>query len=560
MAERVSLRDLWDHIATAKTSVLVLATALAAEVDSLDASIEAVRQALSARFELAVGAIAPDSLAEESESLTLALRRRFDEISQDIDAIVVRKKAALEAEQVAVDSALERVADASAALAEPESSTESPDASPSEAQLGRLATLLATFPLLPLEPAGVRLEDAEAVNETDMNKEQRLLASLGRLVVVRGARASDIFLDPPPHFGRPGRTLRLSLSLAPGWGPTLPSDDVPSTLSHLAAHVSGRLLTLDGTPIDAPLTVVPGVSHSPAVTLSFALPASVAIGTKLNAVIAVGAVPLPPPGNPIIVACGVGAGLRLEAIPAVNEDTDYRRPVPLASGILCVPRVRTLVTAACAFDAFDMDAAALPPHPPGLFGLAEDGPVQGMTAAEAGSWWPEKVQPAAGALLVVCRASDDRLSLFAALEATACSEEGLLAAEEGAPPAQPFWRVTVDGGPTYCNGLAALPRAGIVVVGACGPDGFLAVHSLATGEPLARSSDVFYACHVAADESEDATSDAEAAAPGAGRGQHADIFVAARNNRGNGEAGVFYVYRFHWDGVDLVSRVCAIAR
>ena len=554
MAGRASsLRELWDHIASAKISLLALAAALAADVDSLDATIEAVRQALSARFELAAGAI-PRSLAEESASLALVLRRRFDEISQGIDAIMMRKKAALEAEQVAVDSALEQVADVSAALAEPASSIESPD---SEAELDRLAAFLATFPALPVEPTGVRLVDAESVDDTDMTTEQRLLGGLGRLVVVRGARVSDVLLAPPPHFAHPGRLLRLSLSLAPAWGPPLPTDDVPATLAHLAARVSGKLLTLDGMPLDAPLVVTPNVSHSPAVTVAFALPASVAIGTRLMVVISVGAVPLPPPANSIVVACGVDPGLRLEAIPAIDEDNDYRRPVPLTSGVLCVPRARSLVASTTAFDAFDMDAAALPPHPAGLFGLVDDGPVQAMTAAEVGSWWPGKVQPATGAMIVVCRVSGDRLAIFAAPEATACAaEREVPAAEEGATPAQPFWRVTLDDGPVYCNGLTALSHAGIVVVGACGPGGFLSVHSLATGELLARSPAVFYACHVAAYESDDAAADA---APAAGCGRQADIFVAARNNRGNGEAGIFQVYRFRWSGVDLVPQVCAVA-
>ena len=113
-----TLRDLVARFAKAKTTALALAASLAAEIDALNAVAEASQHALSVRFEHTSNTIVTKVLSEELEFLTLALRRRFEEIADDITACAARKRAALEAEQVAVDAALEQAADASAVMDE----------------------------------------------------------------------------------------------------------------------------------------------------------------------------------------------------------------------------------------------------------------------------------------------------------------------------------------------------------------------------------------------------------------------------------------------------------
>ena len=538
-----------------KFAAQALAVSLAAEIDALEGDAEAVRHALFAKFVVATNAIPTAMLPDERVRLSLVLRRRFDEISESVDAALVRKRAALEAEQVAVDSVIEQIAAASSAPHE--SSAEAADAALSGQEQGRLVRLdamLASLPSRPLEPRGIRLVDVGDICGEGMALEERLLASLGRLVVVRGARASDVMLAPPPRFARPGRPLRLSLRLGPSWSPPLPSDDVSATLAHLAAHVSSNVAFLDGTPLDAPLAVTPDPPQSSSVTVSFAIPPSVALGARLSLAISVGAVRVPSAVDFILVSCGVTPGLSIHAGPSAHEENDYRVPVPLASGVICAPRNRMFELSATAFDAFDSDGAPLPPHAPCLFGHEEVGFVQAMAAAEVGCWWPQEPRPACGAMIVVCRAKLGRLAVFAASEATACSAETPVVGDD-VVATRPFWSINIDDGPCYCRGLAALSRAGVAVVGTWGPDGFLSVHSLATGEPLARSPVVLFAGPIAADDS----AVVEDAARAAGQdGRYADVFVSAReapSRRPSGEAGTFQVYRFRWTGKELVSQV-----
>lgn len=543
-------------LAAKKFIAQALAVSLAAEVEVLDAAAEAARQALFANFEVSCNAIPTTTLPDERERLTLVLRRRFDEISEEITSCAARKRAALEIEQVAVDGAIEQVAAARNSLYE--SPSESPDAALSDQeqpQLVRLANVLAALPSRPLEPRGIRLVDVGDIGCEGMALEQRLLASLGRLVVVRGARAGDVRLAPPPRFACPGRLLRLSLYLGPSWSPHLPSDDVQATLLHLAAHVNGSLSFEDGTPIDAPLAVTPDPPQSSSVTVSFAIPLSVALGARLNFAISVGGFRVPSSTDFILVSRGVPPGLKIDAIPAAHEENDYRRPVPLASGVLCAPRNRLFESSDTAFDAFDSDGAELPPHPPSLFGREDVGFVQAMAAAEVGSWWPQEPRPARGAMIIVCRAKLGSLAVIAAPEAAACPTV-MPAAGGDAAAARPFWHINIGKGPSYCNGLAALSRSGVAVVGTCGPDGFLSVHSLSTGEPLAPSSAVLFAGHIAADDSGVVGETAEAAAAGQAC-RHADVFVSAREprNRPSGDAGNFHVLQFRWTGKELTSQV-----
>lgn len=553
-----TLRDIVAKITKARTAALALAVSLAAEIDALDAVAETAQQAISARFEYASNTITTKILSEELEHLTLALRRRFEEIADDITIWTARKRAALEAEQVAVDAALEQAADASAAI--DAISGEAPDAiladrpAAQHAQLIRVAAVLAALPSRPLEPIDMRLEDASGINVVDLPTLQRLLASLGHLVVVRGAQAKDVALSPPPRFVRPGRALHVSLSLAPSWGPLLPSDDVPATLTQLAAHVSGHLVTLDGSPLNVPLSVTPDPAARLSLTLTFPLPPTIPLGTQLSLAICVGAVAIPPPVDCITISCGVRAGLQITAIPSATPDDDYRCPVALHSGILCVPRASgdddgDVVSVVC--DAFDAEGAPLPSPPIDLFAVES---MQAMTAAEVGNWWPAGLQPPSGSMIVICRATTRNLKLCAADEADVFFVEMEDTAKRDTP-ARPLWCASLAHGQTSCVGLAALSRAGVVIVGACSRDGFLAVHSLATGEPIARSSPLFHAANIAAD---DSCFCANPCAVGAGsRSRPADVFVSAREAlyRRSGDVGTFRVYHFRWYGAELTLQV-----
>ena len=413
---------------------------------------------------------------------------------------------------------------------------------------------LAALPSLPLEPIGMRLEDAEAGDDTDMTTEQRLLASLGRLVVVRGARASDVLLALPPRFARPGRALHLTLSLAPAWGPLLPSDDVSASLVHLAAHVRGHLVTLDGSPLEVPLSVTPDAAPRLSLTLAFTLPPTIPLGTQLTVALCVGAVAIPPPIDCVTMSQGIRAGLRITVTPAEAVDDDYRRPVALHSGILCVPHVPDEYDDRVVFDAFDAEGTPLPPHPLGLFGGPQES-MQAMAGAEVDSWWPGGLQPPCRSMVVVCRATMSNLKLYAVdEEAVYYDETAGTARRETA--ARPLWCASLADGQTSCVALAALSRAGVIIVGACSRDGFLAVHSLATGEPLARSSLLFHAVNIAADDSGFC---ADAGAVGAAsRSRPADVFVSAREAlyRHSGDVGTFRVYHFRWYGAELTSQVC----
>jgi len=205
-----------------------------------------------------------------------------------------------------------------------------------------------------------------------------------------------------------------------------------------------------------------------------------------------------------------------------------------------------------AFDAYDAEGSKIPSHPDGLFGLPDDGPVQAVAATELGCWLPDSEgwQPAGGgSIVVVCRGEDRTYTLVAADEAFLYHDRDAVATMKAAS-VQPLWSVVLKAKPQYCNGLIALSRASIVIIGACDDNGFLAVHSLASGKPLARSSKLFSAAHIAADDS-GFVRKAKAV------GRHADVFVSAREAlyEHSGDDGTFNIYHFCWTGWELIPQV-----
>lgn len=483
-----------------------LAIALVQELESLSSKCEAARLKLTARLSEVLDDLGEFPLPEH-ERIVVLLRDRYASMSTAIDMIYARKCAALEAEQVRVDGALELVATL-------------------HADSAALFETLKALPRAPVEPSEVRL-DIPAVDDSDVPLESRVLSRLGRLVAVRPASASEVSVTSLQPFARAGKPLLLLVHLSSTFGQQLDaSDDIPGTLTVLSRHLEGSISVSAPAGADP---IVASASDATAETICdvevnsvksfvevrFELPVILQVGWIIRASISVAGKDAVTVEFPVIL--GLPPGLRLSN--DVVQKEDYCCPAVSSSGVI----YRPTGVAHTGIERFSSAGIRLAPLLPVTdLMLSSQASVVAVATAETAE--EGRNRP----LLLACTFSTYKTEVpGASLAAFAESSE-----VEGGSVSL-VWKTHIKGC-MHSFGVAALPRHGVVAVGSCADDGFIGIFDFSTGKERARAP-ARYGALVAADD------------------KHGFVYASANWPRGTIQG--FGISMFRWDGSELISEV-----
>lgn len=486
-----------------------LAISLSSELDLLRTNCEAARLALADRLSAALTAVqtteSEPSLRDDRER---AVRETAASLARKIDSVEAEKTVSIEAEQVHADAVLETAVAVLTALRVDDASAKD------DAGNGVVALLeaLASLPHTPLEPSTVRLD-------ADPSR-----SPLGRLVVVRVARAADVRLAVL-GFAIPGKPLQLTVTLSDAFG-ACDEDDVPATLAHLARHLRSVVVnSVDGADAVAATRVIPDARRSCVIVTIELLPSlSPDSGLEAHVYVAGSLVATVDGHSGLSIPFYRGIPPGLSIADSVDESDEYSSPVVSANRCVVYKVRSSSYLADAARNVFACDGDGFPSKLPRCIEALL--PTNRVSAIAT-------VNGPGGPTILVGRASDTRLLLSAFAE----DAPGDGPAPPEAPP--PLWELHYETNGIVSGGMSVLPHQGIVVVGKCSslPGGALFVVDLASGRLLASCS-AHYAWYLAGD-----------AASGT-------VFASVNLPRGEGPyANSFGVAVFRWDGTELVPQV-----